>query len=138
MEINRCNYNPNFGAKIIIGNQDIEKYVKSSFMANSRSTFDTLDKFSAIYPDSVVSINIKNLKNRDYLVARNGVTGAIEAKLIHKSEFVNPKDRTVFIDLIKKVMNKKSFWDKTTEETAFFDATAIEPRVEHDVFKLGE
>ncbi len=138
MEISRVNNNPNFGAKIIIGNEKIEKFVKSSFMANSRSTFDTLDKFSEIHPDSIVSINIKNLKNRDYLVAKNGITGASEAKLLHNSEIITPEDRTCFIDLIKKVMNKKSFWEKGTEETRYFDATAIEPKVEHDVFRLNE
>ena len=39
--------------------------IKSSFMANSKATFETLDRFSEIYPDSIVSIGIKNLKNRD-------------------------------------------------------------------------
>lgn len=136
MEINRVNNTPNFQAKIIIGDSRIEKYIKSSFMANSRETFNVLDKFSEIHPDSIVSINIKNLKNRDYLVAKNGITGATEAKLLHDTESLKLEDRTSFIDLIKKIMNKKNFWTKTQEETSYFDATAIEPKVEHDVFKL--
>lgn len=136
MEINRVNNAPNFQAKLIIGDQKIQKYIKSSFMANSKDTFATLDRFSEIYPDSIVSINIKNLNNRDYLVAKNGVTGRNEAKLLHDTESLKLEDRTSFIDLIKKIMNKKNFWTKTQEETSYFDATSIEPKVEHDVFKL--
>jgi len=136
MEISKINNSPNFRAKIIIGDHRIEKFIKSSFMANSRNTFDTLDKFSEINPDAIVSINIKNLKNRDYLVAKNGVTGATEVKLLEKSDVLTLKDRTAFIDLIKKVMNKKAFWDKPLPKTTYFDATAIEPKIEHDVFKL--
>ena len=136
MQVNSVNYSPNFQAKIIIGDGRIQKYIKSSFMANSRNTFDVLDKFSEIHPDSIVSVNIKNLKNRDYLVAKNGVTGATEAKLLHSSDVLKLEDRTSFIDLIKKIMNKKSFWDKPQQETAYFDATSVNPRVEHDVFNL--
>lgn len=136
MEISKINNSPNFRAKIIIGDKRIEKFIKSSFMANSRNTFDTLDKFSEINPDAIVSINIKNLKNRDYLVAKNGVTGATEVKLLEKSDVLTLKDRTAFIDLIKKVMNKQKFWNKSVEDSTHFDATALDTRIEHDVFNL--
>lgn len=136
MEINRVNNAPNFQAKLIIGDQKIQKYIKSSFMANSKDTFSTLDRFSEIYPDSIVSINIKNLNNRDYLVAKNGITGATEAKLLHDTEILKLEDRTSFIDLVKKAMKKKSFWTKSQEGSTYFDATSINPNIEHDVFKL--
>lgn len=136
MEINRVNNAPNFQAKLIIGDQKIQKYIKSSFMANSKDTFATLDRFSEIYPDSIVSINIKNLNNRDYLVAKNGITGATEAKLLHDTEILKLEDRTSFIDLVKKAMKKKSFWTKSQEGSTYFDATSINPNIEHDVFKL--
>ena len=63
MEINKVSYSPNFQAKLIIADERVQKYVKSAFMANSKDTFNTLDKFSEIYPDSVVSINIKKHPN---------------------------------------------------------------------------
>lgn len=111
MEINKVSHSPNFQAKLVINDERVQKYIKSSFMANSRDTINTLDKFSVINPDSVVLVSVKNLKNRDYLVAKNGVTGATEAKLLEDSEVLKLNDRTSFIDLIKKIMNKKSFWE---------------------------
>ena len=125
MQINKVNNSPNFQAKIIIGDEKIQKYIKSSFMANSRKTFDLLDKFSAENPDTVISLNIKNLKNRDYLVAKNGVTGVTEAKLLHDKDVLKLEDRTIFIDLVEKIMNKKSFWTKKPQETSYFDATTL-------------
>lgn len=135
MEVNKLSYAPDFQAKIIIGDERIQKFIKSSFMANSKATFETLDRFSEIYPDSIVSIGIKNLKNRDYLVAKNGVTGAQETKLIKSGETLNFEDRTTFIDLIKKIMNKKSFWTGSSKDNNF-DATAIESKIPHDVFEI--
>lgn len=112
MEINNQVYNPNFSAKMIHADKRIEKYIKSSFLNDSKRTFATLDKFSEIYPDSVVIFSIKNLSNRDYLVAKNGVTGKTEVKLLHNSNTVNPEDKTSFVDLISKLINSKKFFEK--------------------------
>ena len=136
MQINKIDNTPSFQAKLIVGDERIQKYIKSSFMANSRKTFDILDKFSAQNPDAIVSLNIKNLKNRDYLVAKNGITGKSEAKLLHDKDILKLEDRTSFIDLVEKVMNKKSFWISEPQETSYFDATALPVKIEHDVFKL--
>lgn len=111
MQVNNVSYNPNFQAKLIISDERVQKYVKSAFMANSKNTINTLDKFSEIYPDSIVTVNIKKIKNRDCLFAKNGVTGATKAKLLASSEVLKLQDRTSFIDLIKGIMNKKSFWE---------------------------
>lgn len=110
MQIQSTPASPNFQAKLILGDERIHNFVKSSFLADSKRTFDTLDKFSVIYPDAVVTAGIKNIKNKDYLVVKNGVTGATEKKLLHRTETVDKKDGSIFIDLIQKVMNKKSFW----------------------------
>ena len=53
MEVNKVSYAPDFQAKIIIGDERIQKFIKSSFMANSKATFETLDRFSEIYPVSI-------------------------------------------------------------------------------------
>ncbi len=100
-----------FQAKIILGDERIHKFVKSSFLTDSKTTFDVLDKFPAIYPDSVVTVGIKNIKSKNYLVAKNGLTGSSEKKILHAIDTVSPKDQSVFLDLIQKIMKKKSFWE---------------------------
>ncbi len=112
MELNKISYNPNFQAKIILGDDRIQKFVKSSFMSGSKDTFATLDKFTAIYPDTIISIGIKNINGNDYLIAKNGVSGVMEKKFLHDTNSVKLEDQTAFIDLIKNVMKKKSFWPK--------------------------
>ena len=119
MEINKVSYAPNFQAKIIMGDEKIQNVVKSCFVSNSKATFETLDKFSEIYPDSIVLMGIKNLKNRDYLVAKNIVTGKQESKLLTKDATTKPYNKTTFIDLLRKVMNKKSFWIKSNKYNEF-------------------
>jgi hypothetical protein len=136
MQINKIDNSPHFQAKIIYGDKRIEKYMKASFM--NKDTFSTLDKFSEIHPDSIVSINIKQFNNKDYLVAKNGITGATEKKFLGDSEIKNLENQNSFIDLIKKIMNKKSFWDKTQNNTDSFDATAIETKFDHKVFNLDK
>ena len=119
---------------LIIDNR-VEKFIKSSYMADSKSTFDVLDQFSSIYPDSVVSVCIKNIKDKDYLFVKNGITGKSEKSLVGDAEVLKLETRTSFIDLIKKVMAKKSFWNKMSANKDF-DASAIPQNIEHDVFKL--
>lgn len=110
MQLQNQPFTPNFQAKLILGDERLHKFVKSSFMSKSKETFNTLDKFFEIYPDSVVSVGIKNINDKDYLVVKNGVTGATEKKLLHNIETVDKKDQSVFIDLIQKVSAQKSFW----------------------------
>lgn len=135
MEVNKISYSPNFKAKMLIIDDRVEKFIKSSYMADSKSTFDVLDKFSSIYPDSVVSVCIKNIKDKDYLFVKNGITGKSEKSLVGDAEVLKLETRTSFIDLIKKVMAKKSFWNKMSANKDF-DASAIPQNIEHDVFKL--
>lgn len=40
MEVNKVSYAPDFQAKIIIGDERIQKFIKSSFMTNSKTTFE--------------------------------------------------------------------------------------------------
>ena len=138
MQVNKVQNNPNFQAKLIYGDRRIEKFIKSSFMADSKATFSTLDKYSEIYPDAIVSINVKSIKNKDYMVAKNGITGAIEKFLLGNAEKIDTKNRTAFIDLVKNIMNKKTFWTKCEEGTTYFDATSIEPKVQHKAFDIKE
>ena len=132
MQVNKVQNTPSFQAKLICGDNRIEKFIKSSFMANSKDTFSILE----IYPDAIVSVNVRNIKNKDYLVAKNGVTGATEKKLLGNAEKIDTKNRTAFIDLVKKIMNKKTFWTKHEEGTTYFDATSIKPRVQHKAFDI--
>lgn len=108
MEINKISYNPNFGAKMVLSDERVQKFIKSSFIADSKSTFETFDKYSSIYPDSVVSVGIKNIKGKDYLVVENNSTGMSEKTLIKDSN----DSKIQFIDLIKKVIDKKHFWQR--------------------------
>lgn len=135
MEINKISNSPNFGAKMIVIDGRVEKFIKSSFMADSKSTFSILDKFSLIYPDAVVSVGIKNIKDKDYLVIKNGVTGMTEKALVEDAQVLKLNSRTSFIDLIKRVIDKKSFWNKMSVDKDF-DVTAIPQKIEHDVFNI--
>ena len=45
-----------------------------------------------------------------YMTAKNGSNNQIETKLVHDTESVKLEDNTVFIDLIKKTMENKTFW----------------------------
>lgn len=110
MQVNKVSDSTNFKAKLIIGDERIQNFIKSSFLSDSSSTFDTLDKLSSIYPDSVLMMNIKNINNKDYLVVKNGLTGVMEKKFIHNAENVQSKDNLAFLNLIKNTMAKKSFW----------------------------
>ena len=110
MQIQNNPASPNFQAKLILVDNNVERFVKSSLSVNSKETFDTLDNFFVIYPDSVVTAGIKNVKNRDYLFVKNGATEKVEMKFIRNSKTVNEKDNSAFLDLIKRIMNKKSFW----------------------------
>lgn len=138
MQIRNMQNAPNFQAKLIIGDEKIQKFIKSSFMTKSKETFDTLDKFSSIYPDSIVSIGIKNMKGRDYLVAKNGITGVTEKKFLHDAEIVKLEDHSIFIDLIRKVIKNKAFWSEKSEQIKSFDTTSVPPKIDHDVFKLDK
>ena len=111
MEISKISNSPNFQAKYVIGDERIQKFIKSSFLSNSKDTFETLDKFSVIHPDSVVLINIKRINGHDHLVAKNGINGEMVSKYLHDTRSVKLEDHNVFIDLIKKIMTNKSFWD---------------------------
>ena len=55
--------------------------------------------------------------------------------MVGDAEVLKLETRTSFIDLIKKVMAKKSFWNKMSANKDF-DASAIPQNIEHDVFKL--
>lgn len=136
MQIQHQSNTPNFQAKLIIGDKRIQKFIKSSFISKSREAFDVLDKLSSVYPDSIVSVGIKNVNSKDYLVAKNGITGAIEKKFLHDSNIIKLEDHSVFIDLVKKIMKNKAFWTEGSSENSFFDATSIPAKIEHDVFKL--
>jgi len=138
MQIQSQPYTPNFQAKLIIGDEKIQKFIKSSFLTKSKETFDTLDKFSAIYPDSIVSLGIKNINNRDYLVAKNGLTGATEKKFLHDTNIVKLEDNSAFIDLVKKIMKSRAFWTEKHAEIKYIDMKYVDPKIDHDVFKLDK
>lgn len=137
MEINKISNSPNFQAKIIINDERIHKFIKSSFISGARDTFDTLEEFNKIHPESIVSIGIKNVGHKDYLIAKNGITGATEKKFIHDTEILKLEDHCAFIDLIKRIMKENSFWTQITKSEDF-NTTHIAPRIEHDVFKLDK
>lgn len=112
MEVNRISYSPNFQAKMVVIDKRIQRFIKSSFMANSKETFNSLDNFIKIYPDAVVTVAIKNEEGKNYMVAKNCTNNTFEKKLIHDIETVKLEDKTLFLDLIKRIMNNKTFWEK--------------------------
>ena len=114
MEVNKISANTNFGAKFVIGDRRVQKFVKSSFMADSKGTFACLDKFSEIHPDAVVSISIKKSKNNFFMLATNSGSGAVEKMHLQNPDMVKFGDRSLFLDLIKKIMHKRTFWNEAT------------------------
>ena len=112
MRIREGSNSPNFQAKRVITDKRIQRFIKSSFTSKSKDTFDSLDKFTKIYPDTIVTVSIKNKEGKNYLVTKNCTTDSFEKKLMHDSETVKLEDQTLFLDLIKKTMDNKTFWAK--------------------------
>lgn len=112
MKISKTSNSPNFQAKMIIIDKRIQRFIKSSFTSNSKETFSSLDKFTKIYPDTVVTVAIKNEEGKNYMVAKNCTHNTFEKKLMHDTETVKLEDQTLFLDLIKKAIGNKAFWEK--------------------------
>ena len=110
MEVNRISQSPNFKAKMVVCDSRIQKFIKASFLAEAKDTYNTLDKFTRENQDAIVSVNFKLIGEKMYMTAKNGSNNQIETKLVHDTESVKLEDNTVFIDLIKKTMENKTFW----------------------------
>ena len=110
MEINRISQSPDFQAKIVVCDKRIQKFIKTSFLTESKETYNVLDKYTRENPDAIVSMGFKQIKDKVYMAAKNISNNRTETKLVHDTENVKPEDQTAFIDLIKKTMENKSFW----------------------------
>jgi len=134
MQVQKVNNSPEFGAKIIIGDDGVQKFIKSSFMAKGREMHNLLDTFNNIHRDTVVTIGTRTTETGDYLFARNGVTGQTDKCLLGSAEKIDLENRNAFFNFVSKLIKNKNFWSKITDESA--DMTAIKPVIEHDVFNL--
>lgn len=110
MEVCKVSNSPNFQAKMVITDKRMQRFIKSSFISNSKETFASLDKFTKIYPDTIVTVGIKNQEGKNYMVAKNCTKNTFEKKLMHDSETVKLEDQTLFLDLIKDTIKSKTFW----------------------------
>ena len=61
MEVNKISNSPNFQSKIIVGDNRIQKFIKSSYMANSRKMNDLLDSFNDSHKNQLVTLNIRKM-----------------------------------------------------------------------------
>ena len=134
MQVQNVSNSPKFGAKIIIGDEGVQKFIKSSFMAKGREMHDLLDTFNRSNRNTVVTIGTRRTEEGDYLFARNGVTGQTDKFLLGSADKINLKNRNSFYELVTNLLKNKDFWNKMTDEYA--DMTSIKPVVEHDVFNL--
>ena len=110
MEVSKISNSPDFQAKMVVNDKRIRNFIKSSFLSESKNTYNTLDKFTREHPDDIVSINFKQIEDKVYIAARNISSNKTETKLVHAAENVKPEDQTAFINLIKKTIENKSFW----------------------------
>lgn len=115
MNVSKISYSPNFQAKLIICDDSVQRFVKSSFLAESKNTFSALDEIGKIYPDSVVSLGIKNIDGSNYLFAKNCLNGAIEKFFLHNINMVCLEDLSVFVNLIRKIIKNEAFWTKASK-----------------------
>jgi hypothetical protein len=139
MEVNKISNSPNFQAKIIVGDSRIQKFIKSSYMANSRKMNDLLDSFNDSNKNQLVTLNIRKMfkDGADYMIARNGITGKDSGVILDNAEIITPNNRNAFYTLIKRIFDDKSFWEKPILD-AKFDAASKEVKIEHDVFNLDK
>lgn len=134
MQIQNNGYKTNFGAKIIVGDEKVHKFIKSSFIAKKREMHDLLDMYNNANTDAIVTLNVKNIAGRDVMSAHNGVTGQSDFIHLGNAEVINTENRNAFFDIIMKTLKNKDFWKKNTNISS--DMTNLETNIEHDVFKL--
>ena len=137
MQVQNVNNTHSFGAKIIIGDERVNPYIKSAFISKIREMIDLLDTFNESNSSQIVTVNVKHIKGKDFMAAKNGVTGQfLSVDLGSHAEILTLTNRNSFYDLVKKMLGNNSFWNKLNEGTA--DMTALESNIEHDVFKLNK
>ena len=137
MQVNSVNNSPNFQAKIIIGDDRINKFIKSSYMAHPRKTNDLLDSFNNNRKNQLITLNIRKLfeGGSDYMIARNGITGKDSGVILGDAEIITPDNRDSFYTLIKRIFSDKNFWEKTVSNSEV-DTSAKKVKILHDVFNL--
>lgn len=141
MEVNRISNSPNFKAKIIVGDERINKFIKSSFMTNRKGTLKLLDNFDEFHPDQLVTLSISRIGKSDiqkeYLLAHNGITGKDSAVLLDNADRITPQNRNAFSVLVKRMLDNYCFWEKPFLNSKI-GTTPKDVKIEHDVFKVEQ